>query len=435
MTNEPRPRSGSVAPRLAAMMFLQFFLWGAWYVTLGPFMNARGMKPEAIGDAYSVGPIAAILAPVFLGMIADRFFASQVVLGVMHLIGGALLLIAPQMVPASGDASYPTAFVALLFAHMLCYMPTLGLSNTVAFHNIRNAEKEFPLIRVLGTIGWIVAGFVVGFLANRAAGPGAAESAINAQPVFFQVAGASGILLGLYSFSLPHTPPPARGKPFSLSDALGLESLKLLKIAPFAVFIVCSFLICIPLAAYYSFAGVYAGATGITNIPVKMSFGQMSEIAFMVVMPLFFARLGVKWMLAVGMLAWAVRYGLFAGAWGGNADASIKWMVLAGIILHGICYDFFFVTGQIYVDKKAPATVRGQAQGFLVLITQGLGMLVGNQVFPKVVNHFTTGPESARVIDWKMVWMVPTVAAAVILFVFITLFRDREVSAARRPSA
>lgn len=430
-----RKPAAMVAPRLAAMMFLQFFLWGAWYVTLGPFMNARGMKPEAIGDAYSVGPIAAILAPVFLGMIADRFFASQVVLGLLHLIGGALLIAAPNVVPSSGSTAYPTAFIGILFAHMLCYMPTLGLSNTVAFHNITNAEKQFPLIRVLGTIGWIVAGFVVGFLAKNAAGAGAAETAINSQPVFFYAAGGCGLVLGVFSFTLPHTPPPAKGKPFNISDALGLESIKLLKNPPFAVFILCSFLICIPLAAYYSFAGVYASAAGVTNIPVKMSFGQMSEIFFMLVMPLFFVRLGVKWMLAVGMLAWVVRYGLFAGAWGGSAENSIVPMVLAGIILHGICYDFFFVTGQIYVDKKAPVTVRGQAQGFLVLITQGLGMLVGNQVFPRIVNHYTTGPEGAQVKDWKAIWMVPTVAAAAILVIFVALFKDREVESKVAPPA
>ncbi len=432
MTTAARP--AAAAPRLAVMMFLQFFLWGAWYVTLGPFMNARGMKPEAIGDAYSVGPIAAILAPVFLGMIADRFFASQVVLGVMHILGGALLIAAPRLAPEAASSEYPTAFVGVLFAHMLCYMPTLGLSNTVAFHNIRNAEKEFPLIRVLGTIGWIVAGFVVAFLARNAAGPGASETQTAAQPIFFTAAGISGILLGIYSFTLPHTPPPARGKPFSIGDALGLNSLRLLKDPPFAVFIVCSFLICIPLAAYYSFAGVYAGATGVTDVPVKMSFGQMSEIIFMVVMPLFFARLGVKWMLAVGMLAWAVRYGLFAGAWGGSAESSIRWMVLAGIILHGICYDFFFVTGQIYVDRKAPVTMRGQAQGFLVLITQGLGMLVGNQVFSRIVSHYTSGPEGTQVRDWRMIWMLPTIAAGVILLAFIALFRDRQLKPAA-PSA
>jgi nucleoside transporter len=420
-----------VGPRLAAMMFLQFFLWGAWYVTLGPFMNAHGMKPSAIGNAYSVGPIAAILAPVFLGMIADRFFASQVVLGLMHIIGGALLILAPKMVPAAGASEWP--FIGILFAHMLCYMPTLGLSNTVAFHNITNAEKQFPLIRVLGTIGWIVAGFVVGYLMKNAAGPGAAESVTASQPVFFYAAGGCGLALGFFSFTLPHTPPPAKGKPFNISDALGLESLKLLKNPPFFVFVLCSFLICIPLAAYYAFAGVYAGATGIENIPVKMSFGQMSEIFFMLVMPLCFARLGVKWMLAIGMLAWVVRYGLFGAAWNSTGTDHVKWMVLGGIILHGICYDFFFVTGQIYVDKKAPVTVRGQAQGFLVLITQGLGMLVGSQTFPMLVEHFTTGSGATAQVEWKLVWFVPAGFAGLILLIFVVFFKDRAVDSKHTP--
>ena len=415
--------SPMVTTRLSAMMFLQFFLWGAWYVTLGPFMAAHGMDPKDIGNAYTVGPIAAILAPVFLGLVADRFLPTQIVLGIMHLLGGALLLAAPSLVPEKGGSATP--FVGILFAHMLCYMPTLGLSNTVAFHNITNPEKQFPLVRVLGTIGWIVAGFVVAFLAKSQAGEGAAESVINSQPIFFQAAGASAILLGLYSFSLPSTPPPAKGKPFSLADALGLESLKLMADRPFAVFVICSFLICIPLAAYYSFAGVYAGATGLTEIPIKMTFGQMSEIGFMLIMPLFFARLGVKWMLAVGMLAWVIRYVLFGAAWSSSGGTHVQWMVLAGIILHGICYDFFFVTGQIYVDKKAPSTIRAQAQGFLVLVTQGLGMMVGNQLFPRLVKHFTSGPEGAQVTDWKMVWFVPAGFAALIMFVFVAAFREK----------
>ncbi len=461
------PATPAVTGRLSAMMFLQFFLWGAWYVTLGPFMNSQGMPAASIGNAYSVGPIAAILAPVFLGLVADRFLPTQIVLGIMHVLGGLLLLAAPSLVPEAGGSPWP--FVGVLFAHMLCYMPTLGLSNTVAFHAITNPEKQFPMIRVLGTIGWIAAGLLIGFLASSKfpyanflpAGFSLAEfetakaamdakqtveadvlakvkavldataSARNSWPMFFYLAGGSAVLLGLYSLTLPSTPPPAKGKPFSLTDALGFESIKLLRDPPFAVFVVCSFLICIPLAAYYSFGGVYAGAVGLADVPIKMSFGQMSEIAFMLVMPLCFARLGVKWMLAVGMLAWVVRYGLFGAAWGGSPESSVQWMVLGGIILHGICYDFFFVTGQIYVDRKAPVTIRGQAQGFLVLITQGLGMLVGSQLFPKLVNHFTTGPKDAQVIDWKMVWLVPAGFAALIMLVFIALFKDKQAAEAK----
>ncbi len=427
------PRTpAAIAPRLAAMMFLQFFLWGAWFVTLGPFLGARGQAPAIIGDAYTTAPIGAIIAPIFLGMIADRFFATQVVLGILHIVGGALLLLAPALAPkVTGQDPWP--FLGILLAHMLCYMPTLGLSSSLAFHHLSNPEKQFPPIRVLGTIGWIVAGFAVSFAAKFFLPADASEAVRAASPHFFTIAGASGILLGLYSFTLPHTPPPARGKPFNLGTALGLDALSLLKDKNFAVFCLSSFLICIPLAAYYSFAATYLGKTGTPpdDIPVRMTYGQMSEIVFMLIMPLFFARLGVKWMLAIGMLAWVLRYGLFGAAWGGATSPHIQWMVLGGILLHGICYDFFFVTGQIYVDKKCPTMVRGQAQGLLVLLTQGLGMLVGNQIFPRIVGAYTTMNDAKEVvaIDWKIVWFIPAVFALVILVIFVALFNEKKAAA------
>ncbi len=421
--------------KLSVMMFLQFFLWGAWFVTLGPFLGNRGADPSTIGNAYTTAPIGAILAPVFLGMIADRFFATQAVLGVLHLIGGALLLLAPSVAPAvKGDSAWP--FIGVLLAHMVCYMPTLGLTNTLSFHHMSNPEKQFPAVRVLGTIGWIAAGIAVVQVAKMVVPEGSVsadqlESVRAAKPHFFYVAGASGILLGLYSFFLPHTPPPARGKAFSLSTALGFEAISLLKDRNFQIFTVASFLVCIPLAAYYNWAATFAGKAGLEDVPFKMTFGQMSEIFFMLVMPLFFRFLGVKWMLAVGMLAWAIRYGLFAAAWDPAGGHHVMWMILGGILLHGICYDFFFVTGFIYVDKKCPTTVRGQAQGLLVLVTQGLGMLVGAQGFPMIVTHFTTkGLEGgADVVDWKMVWMVPSGAALLIFIGFVLLFMDDAVRA------
>lgn len=425
MSTEMSPQSGGslgTTVKLSAMMFLEFFLWGAWFVTLGPFLTNRGASPETIGNAYTSAPIGAILAPVFLGMVADRFFPTQIVLGVLHVLGGALLLLAPSVAPASA-ADSPWLFLGVLLAHMLCYMPTLGLTNSLALHNMTNPEKQFPPVRVLGTIGWIAAGFVVAWVAKSAAGAGASEGAIAARPEFFYVAGASGVLLGLYSFFLPHTPPPARGKPFSIATALGWDAISLLKDKNFLVFTVASFLVCVPLAAYYAFAATYAGKAGVENVPVKMTFGQMSEIVFMMAMPIFFARLGVKWMLAVGMLAWVVRYGLFSAAWDPSGHG-VSWMILAGIILHGICYDFFFVTGFIYVDRKCPSTVRGQAQGLLVLVTQGLGMLVGNQVFPRVVAAYTTKVGDAEAVDWKMVWLLPSGAALLILVGFVLAFKN-----------
>ncbi len=433
-----------VGPRLSAMMFLQFFVWGAWYVTVGNYMKAHGMLDQ-IFWAYTVGPIAAIISPFFLGMVADRFFATERVLGVMQLLAGATMFAAPFAAKAG-----PTPFILLLLAHMLCYMPTLGLTNTLAFHNITNQEKQFPIIRVFGTIGWIAANWVVSLWL------GADFTATQ-----FNVAGAACVALGLYSFTLPHTPPPAKGKKTSVREVLGLDALALMKERSFTVFIVCSFLICIPLAAYYAYAPVFAGKVGYQKVATVMSFGQVSEIVFMLLMPLFFVRLGVKWMLAVGMLAWVVRYGLFAGA----DDQNVMWMVLGGILLHGICYDFFFVTGFIYTDKKANAEIRGQAQGLLVLITQGLGLGIGAQVMGRIAGAFTppeaqdllaqssdltrqayaqTDPELQKqlleqannaatqanaIIDWGAIWLIPCIAALVVLVIFVALFRDRKADA------
>lgn len=404
MDQKDQRLGGIVSIQLSVMMFLQFFLWGAWYVTMGPFMGTAGMKPETIGWAYTVGPIAAIVSPFFLGLVADRFFATERILGILHLLGGVALCLAPL----AADQS-PSLFIVAILLHMLCYMPTLGLSNTLALHNMSNPEKQFPLIRVFGTIGWIVAGLLISLFG------------FDTSSSMFYLAGGSGVLLGVYSFSLPHTPPPAKGQPFSARDALGLDALKLLKSPSFAVFAVCSCLLCIPLAAYYAFAPGFAGDMGFVKIGSTMSLGQMSEILFMLVMPLFFARLGVKWMLAVGMLAWVARYGLFAA----GADDHVRWMVIGGIVLHGICYDFFFVTGQIYTDQVAGAKMRGQAQGFLVLITQGLGMLIGAQLAGRLVGKFTTEVSDAKTTDWQQVWIYPAAFAMVILIVFVLFFRNQ----------
>lgn len=416
-------QGGLVTVKLSVMMFLQFFLWGAWFVTLGPYMNAIGFG-SGIANAYSTAPIAAILSPLFLGIVADRYFSSQVVMGMLHMLGGVLLIAAPFV--AAGGEGNVWAFNGVLLAHMLCYMPTLGLSNTVAFNAMHTPEKQFPLVRVWGTIGWIVAGFGVGMLAQRMAITDGlsnvdAERARAAVPVFFYVAGASGILLGLFSFALPNTPPPMRGQKASIGSVLGFDAIALMKDRSFAVFIVCSMLICIPLAAYYAFAASFATEAGVQNVPIKMTFGQMSEILFMLVMPLCFMRLGVKWMLAVGMLAWVLRYALFGMAWAGPEGQHIMWMILGGIVLHGICYDFFFVTGQIYTEQTAPKAIRAQAQGFLVLVTQGVGMLIGNQLFGRLVAAFTTD----GVTDWQKVWMAPAGFALLVLLAFVVLFRGQ----------
>ncbi len=392
--------------RLSIMMFLQFFVWGAWYVTVGNYMASIGMA-DMIYWAYTVGPIGAIISPFFLGMVADRFFSTEKVLGVLHLIGAAAMFAAPLV--AAGGASAAPLFVVLLLVHMLCYMPTIALANALAFHHLTNQEKQFPLIRVFGTIGWIVAGILVSYVL------GADETALP-----LRIAAIAGLFMGVYSFTLPHTPPASREK-MTVRGILGLDALAQLKSPAFIVLIVCSLLICIPLAAYYSYAPVFVKEAGLTNPGFKMSFGQMFEVLFIVMMPFLFSRLGVKWMLVIGMLAWVLRYFLFALA----APEGILWMIMFGIILHGICYDFFFVAGQIYVDKVSTPAIRGQAQGFLVLMTLGIGMLIGAQIAGWLFNGIVTATGEQVLRQWRTFWFIPAIFAAVITGVFTFLFKEK----------
>jgi nucleoside transporter len=360
---------------------------------------------------YTVNPIAAIIAPFFLGLVADRYFPTERVLGILHILGGILLLVAPALV---GD---PTTFILVLLAYNLCYMPTLGLANSLAFHHIGDQESEFPRIRVFGTIGWIVAGLAISFVLSGLVADGPAE----ATSLPLRMAGVASLLLGAYAFTLPHTPPRAAGERASFSSIVGIDALRALGSRPFYVFVAASFLLCIPLAAYYNFTQLYLGAVGIERIAATQTLGQMSEVGFMLLMPLLFRRLGVKWMLLIGMFAWVLRYVLFAL----GAPEQVVWMAIAGIALHGICYDFFFVTGQIYVDKKSTPAIRGQAQGFLVLVTYGLGMLIGAQVAGRVYNSFLAGETALSLPEWQQFWYLPAAFAAAVAVLFALLFRDR----------
>lgn len=410
MTTPEAKTPASVIAVLSAMMFLQFFVWGSWYVSMTGWINRAGLG-DLTALAYTVCPLAAIVSPLFLGMVADRFFASQKVLGCLHLLGGAFMLALPLVVggvPPDAPKNFFHPFVLLLLGHALCYMPTLGLSSSVAFHHIANPEKSFPIIRVFGTIGWIVGNIIVTLL------PGGDKSAGQ-----FYLTGMAAAALGLFSFALPHTPPPLVGRKTSLREALGLDAFALMKDRGFLVFILCSFLICIPLAGYYQQARNFVDYAAFQAPTFVMSFGQMSEILCMLIMPLCFARLGVKKMLLIGMLAWVARYGFFAGA----ADERIQFLIISGVILHGICYDFFFVTGQIYVDKATPHAVRGQAQGFYVLVTQGLGMIIGAFVFGKLVQTYQSAVPGAAP-DWFRIWLWPALAAGLIAGVFLALFKD-----------
>ncbi|HYL20586.1 MAG TPA: MFS transporter [Gemmatimonadales bacterium] len=409
----------SVRARLSVMMFLQFFIWGAWYTAIAVYMANHGMETLTHWP-YSVNPIAAIVAPFFLGLVADRYFATEKVLGVLHLLGGVVMLAVPWATGA------PAVFILLLLFYNICYMPTLGLANSLAFHHIQSQERQFPLVRVFGTIGWIVAGLSIDFVLGPVVGAGPVPER-TALPVY--TAGTASVLLGLFAFSLPHTPPPGAGQRVSVRSIVGLDALGQIGDRAFYVFIAASLLLCIPLAAYYNFTQLFLGNAGISKIQATQSLGQISEVVFMLLMPLFFVRLGVKRMLMVGMGAWVLRYLLFAIA----APTAIFWLIAIGILLHGVCYDFFFVTGQIYVDKKSTPAVRGQAQGFLVLVTYGVGMLIGAQVAGNVYDKFLGGAASLPLERWPSFWVLPAGFAAVVLILFAALFRPRPAQVAATP--
>jgi nucleoside transporter len=359
----------SIRVRLSVMMFLQYSIWAAWYVTMGRYLGGTlNIPADKIGLAYNSTALAAMISPFFVGMVADRFFSTERILAVLHLMGGVLMFLLAQ-------ATTFALFYPLLIAHTLCYMPTLALTNSISFHLMQDPGKEFPRIRVLGTISWIVTVWAVGQLSPLDV----------TTPVPFMIAGGVSLLMGIYCFTLPHTPPTPTGKPVAVRDVLGLDALALLKERSFLVFVVSAFLICIPLAFYFSFAPPFLGEMSMPNATQKTVLGQISEIFFMVVMPWFFLRLGVKYMLVVGMMAWGARYLLF---WLGY-DIGVLWPLYLGIILHGICYDFFFVTAYIYVDKKASETIRAKAQGFIAFVTLGAGMFVGASLSGVITNHYS----------------------------------------------
>ena len=389
--------------QFSILMFIQFFVWGTWYVTMGNYLGEIGFQGSDIGSAYSTMALAAIISPLFLGMVADKFFDAQKVLGVLHILGGVFLYFTSQM-------TTPNSFFWMLLLHALCYMPTIALANAVVFHHIENPEKNYPPIRVLGTIGWIIAGLVIGALAYQ-------KDASQ-----FQLGAIVSFVLGIYAFTLPKTPPKLKGKDSTVSELLGLNAIKLMKDRSFAILIISSFLISIPLSFYFGFANPFLDESGMTNAVSKMTLGQASEIIFMLLMPFFFKRLGVKKMILIGMLAWAVRYVLFAY---GNND-ELVFMFYLGILLHGICYDFFFVTGQIYVDNKAPEEIRANAQGFITLVTYGIGMYIGTRLSGEVVEYYQIENAANEITGhkWFTIWMIPGVIAVVVSIIFAILFKE-----------
>lgn len=389
--------------QLSLMMFLEFFIWGAWFVTMGTYLT-KTLKATDVqnGLAYGTQSLGAIIAPFIIGLIADRFFSAQRILGVLHLLGAGLMYLISQQ--SNFDGFYPYILI-----YMILYMPTLALVNSVSFRQLTNPEKQFATLRVWGTIGWIVAGLLIGSGFNWE------EKGMLVNT--FKMASAASLLLGLLSFTLPDTPPAGKGKKLSIGDIIGLDALRLLKDRNFLVFFISSMLICIPLAFYYQEANKFLNEINVSDAASKMTLGQVSETVFMILMPLFFRRFGIKTMLLIGMFAWVLRYVVFAY---GNADDLMGFIYL-GIILHGICYDFFFVTGQIYTDKRAGEQFKSAAQGMITLATYGAGMLIGFYVAGLVAEDYKTGDNSH---NWKMIWLIPAGIAAAVMLIFALLFRD-----------
>ncbi|ALM53262.1 nucleoside permease [Halomonas huangheensis] len=403
-----------IRARLGLMMFLEFFIWGGWFVTLGTFL-AQNLSASGgqIGMAFSTQSWGAIIAPFIIGLIADRFFRAERILGVLHLVGAALMFGLYQ-------AESFSAFYPLVLAYMILYMPTLALVNSVSFRQMDDPSQEFARIRVWGTIGWIVAGLAISYLFAWDSGEAIADGALRNT---FLMCGLASLLLGFYSFTLPATPPRATSSGSGWREWLGLDALALLKDRNYAIFFIASILICIPLAFYYQNANPFLAEIGVANPTGKMTLGQISEVLFMLLLPLFIHRFGIKITLMVGMLAWALRYALFAI---GDADSGVA-LLLVGIALHGVCYDFFFVSGQIYTDARAGERFKSSAQGMITLATYGVGMLIGFWIAGMITDHYTT----ANGHDWTGVWQFPAVFAIVVLVLFAVSFRMRATSTAQ----
>ena len=401
-----------VRVQLSIMMFLEFFIWGGWFVTLGTFMGQNlGANAVEIGAAFSTQSWGAIIAPFIIGLIADRYFNAERILGVLHLIGAFLMY---QMAYAEDFAE----FYPYVLGYMIAYMPTLALVNSVAFRQLKDPAKEFSYIRVFGTIGWIIAGIVISYVFFWDSTDALAQGALK--NTFLMTAIASAVL-GVFSFTLPKTPPAvAKGEKIQLRDILGLDALALLKDRNFLVFFISSILICIPLAFYYQNLSPFLTEIGMEGSTAKAAIGQLSEVLFMLLLPLFFKRFGVKYTLLIGMAAWAVRYLLFAY---GNAD-ELVFMLFIGIALHGVCYDFFFVSGQIYTDSKAGEKFKSSAQGLITLATYGVGMLIGFYIAGKVTDSNLL---SEGVHDWNGIWTFPVLFAVAVMVLFAIFFKNEKV--------
>ncbi|HZH64596.1 MAG TPA: nucleoside permease [Flavisolibacter sp.] len=397
--------------QLSVMMFLNFFIWGGWFVTLGTFLtNNLGATGAQSGNVFSTQSWGAIIAPFIIGLIADRYINAEKILGALHIAGAFLM----YQLYNSTDIG---VFYPYVLVYMILYMPTLALVNSVSFNQMKNPEKEFSSIRVFGTLGWIIAGLLISYLFHWDSPDNTRQGLLKNT---FLMSGAASLLLGLFSFTLPKTPPTKQsGEKVSIKQLLGLDALGLLKDRNFAVFFIASILICIPLAFYYQTAHPFLSNSGMDNPTGKMTIGQISEVLFLLLLPVFFARFGFKKTILIGMLAWAVRYVLFAF---GNAG-DLSFMLLIGIALHGICYDFFFVSGQIYTNSKAGERYKSAAQGLITLATYGVGMLIGFAVAGKITDAYKISENN---FDYKMIWLIPAGIALAVLLIFALFFNGNE---------
>jgi len=389
--------------QLSTMMFLNFFVWGAWFVTMGTYLKSiTGVTDVQVGLAYGTQSLGAIIAPFIIGLIADRYFAAQKILGVLHLLGAGLMYYISTLDNFS-------AFYPALLVYMILYMPTLALVNAVSFKQMHSPEKQFSNVRVWGTIGWIVAGLIIAWLAWEQ------KKTLTST---FQLSAIVSVVLGIFSFTLPDTPPAKAGSKTSFREIIGLDAIGLLKDKNFLIFFLASLFICVPLAFYYQETNIFLNELNVKGAAGKMTLGQMSETLFLFLMPLFFVRLGVKKMLLIGMAAWAIRYLFFAF---GNTGSGM-WMLYAGIILHGICYDFFFVTGHIYTNERAGERIRSSAQGMITLATYGVGMLIGFWFAGLIAEKYSV--TNGHI--WKNIWLIPAGIAFIVLLLFAIFFKENK---------
>ncbi len=391
--------------RLSTMMFFEYFIWGVWFVTMGTYLTNIGFQGIEIGSAYSTIAWAAVISAFFVSLIADKFFPAEKLIGILHIIGGVLMYFVSTI-------ENPQLFFWILLAYAICYSPTLALTTAIGMQHCKEPGKQFPVIRVFGTLGWIVAGLSISILKIEG----------GVEPMW--LAAVFSIILGIYSFSLPITPPRSKGKAQSFKEILGLDTLRLMKNKSFAILNISALFITIPFAMYHPFTNMYLNELGVENVAGKMTLAQMSELIFMLMIPFLFVRLGIKKMVLMGLIAWVIRYTLFAF---GNNDALISFLYI-GILLHGVCYDFFFVTAQIYMDKRAPRNLRSSVQGFFTFLTWGVGWLIGSYIGGTLLQTFQITDETTQIIGhhWKIIMMVPAMIAFFVTIMFVIFFKNEK---------